>query len=243
MTIEPIRTRTTSLRFFASEAHALLKLRDHVLTAPEVYAWRLISPRLEAHVPADADERFAFWESIRRDRPGNAGQSLCEAWRDELQRCATKSEELGWHVAERQTRCWLGPNGVLVLAFGSEITTSYIPGAGSSEAVVAARDSGASDARTVHSVAGLPRESRAASLVDARYPPSTHDRRTRFARRRLQRSYDGWSRDERIYHMVFVPAVQAIRAAHFSPGLNEWARLKERLPPMSKLQWNDWRRL
>jgi hypothetical protein len=68
--------------------------------------------------------------------------------------------------------------------------------------------------------------------------------------RRKQRREALWTREERLYYRVFRPCIQFIRKSHHRCRdlcgrliRCDYALLKDRLPPRSRLSYEDWLRL
>jgi hypothetical protein len=219
----------TRVAFFSRLESALAHLRDHVLTAPESEAWAVVEPALASHVDlGDPDRCAAFYRQALASR-GLSAQAVFDCYRQAAARAASEAYLLTWQRSEGATTVALGTTGVLVVIDGPCVVTVYLPGQGSEEAVRQSRNPDAG---------GLPRQRRLMRRAEALSPREQRQRSERTAQLTLE---------EQLYYRVFRPVVQFLRSRyHRAYTLDGWRRyddalLKEVLPPMSRLRFDDWR--
>lgn len=208
-------------------------LRDHVLSAPESEAWRLLWPPLEESL--DFDDPDARWHLLRRaESESGALQDLYDRHVEAVRAEVGNAAALGWHRWREHTTVCLGTGGVVTI-FAPMIRTAMIPGMGEPEAT---RRTQALDATS--SCMWRHRPMRGASGAAS----SRSRRRAPLERER------GWDRHQRLYYRVFRPAVQAVRQHHprslnvyGQPRHNDVGLLKDVLPRQSELKFQRWREL
>lgn len=239
---------------FGNTKSALQHLTHHVLTPPESHAWHLI---WEDRFASLGDEPAALkWCAMQREALASIFQNnaaaegiatpeplapLLQSYLQTIQTQVKNAARLGWTVKLRDQSAGFDTHGIFsatVDVSGSTIIkTAYLPGFGSSEAT---RQSQAipSDpharSRIASKMRGRDREQR----TGARRPGIT----SRLAERRSGK----WSSEEKLYYLVFRPAVQSLR--RWQPGLNREVRpnlqdLKSVLPRMSELKLEHWKAL
>jgi hypothetical protein len=162
---------------------------------------------------------------------GLAVQELFEHYAGAVRQASHDAAVLTWHASEGTVTVGLGTTGVLLLIDGGVARTAFLPGQGDADAVRLAADGGP---------ALLPRER-------GMRPPRGTARRPREDRRYLRRQ-ESWSATERLYYLVFRPAVQFIRSRyhHYRDASGrllrcDYALLKPVLPAMSELTLEMWR--
>lgn len=224
-----------SIAFFSDWKLAWEHLRDHLLTAPECLAWRLVSPAyLHILNPEDGDARWTYAQQATASQ-GQTAQPLYDLYRTAVSQDTADATLLGWHQdGDRVTVC-LGTSGVLVLFGQRVVLTAFLPGHGSEDATRAARQA--------DSAADLPRERGMRSGRNGRRDRETVDREQRL----LEQRQAAWSPAERLYHRVFKPSVQFVkRCQHRHRDLygrlirGDYALLKDVLPPLSQLKYENW---
>ncbi len=122
---------------FRDWAAARAHIRDHLLTAPEAYAWgRLAQPLFGELVVSDdfrqrarcADALFA---GSHADAPGAA---LYDLYADAITTGLNSAEWLGWRAQRGKRLAWLAHSGLLIYATHEQtrwiVTTAYLPGQG-----------------------------------------------------------------------------------------------------------------
>jgi hypothetical protein len=212
----------------------------HVLTPEESYAWNCVWQEQYAflHPTRAGDDqcyrlREAVWQ-MNESQAGSEAKMILDRYLAEIERQVSISKQLNWNCENQFTYIGLGINGVVSItsksANGLTVKTAYLPGFGSSEAVERSKqETDNINARvTVKSRMRFGRE------------PIDSLRRTdqRFSRQ----CNSDWTAQQKIYYLVFRPVMQFIR------GYNHWsdrcdlslADLKERLPRMSQLKFENW---
>ncbi|MCX7700218.1 MAG: hypothetical protein N2039_05025 [Gemmataceae bacterium] len=227
----------SSVRVFPDAESACRHLRDHLLTAPECYAWALICPDydklLDVH---NADARFQYWQEAQRTS-GVSAQPLYDLYCRAIRINAEDAQKLGWHVGTTRCLIALGTDGVLLIISNYAVTTAFVPGQGTPDAVREQRNSNSR---------GLPRERGMRSGRPNRSADDTFHL-DRLIRERREAS---WSRDQRLYYYGFRPAVQFLRRfQRIAPTTNGdvaylgYEAIKRRIPRLSQLKWPNWQDL
>jgi hypothetical protein len=124
----------------------------------------------------------------------------------------------------------------VLLVVGAAVVTAFLPGQGDPAATRRGQEAGPA-------ATGLVREGGMRSGRPGRFQADEAERERRL---RLDREA-AWGRSERIYYRVFRPAVRFVRGCHHGqrdplgrPLRNDYARLKDVLPPQSRLGYADW---
>lgn len=246
----PFQIRTTPcpgqpnqlLSVFSGASAAWRHLQNHLLTNPECEAWACICPQmLEIVDLTNADARWQYRQGGDGDS-GDYWQPLYDQYAQAVTRAAIASDRLGWHRHDPgwNVRVALGHEGLLQV-FHPHLKSAFLPNQGNATEVVAARLAG----RTR-------RDTEARSQRDTMRRHGMRAGRSSpmaFAKtvEQCQRRESGWTPRQTIYHRVFRPAVRFIRSNHRhtrkSNGdleYRDYALLKEVLPPMSQLSFDDW---
>ncbi len=220
-----------SVRFFADPMSAQRHVCAHLLSEPECHGWALVDPTLRDHFdPEDGEDRYGL--AIGQDPPRM--RALCRAFANTLARAQVEAARLGWLVESPGVMVSLSPRGVLTTfrTSGREIVllTSYLPLLGSAAIVERTRTQ---PQRLLRDSAGGMRSGRRARLLSPR------------ERRQKQRHERAWGTQEKLYYYVFKNAVQYIHDHHHQPEetgakRKDFALLKSRLPPRSRLKFRDW---
>lgn len=203
---------------FADEGAARAHLEKHVATWPESRAWAVILDRHELAEPSTCHE---VWRALAIDAP--AAQALYDSYAVAVDGACTDARRLQWWVQDPSgATIAMGTTGVLTVvadnARQTAVKTAFVPAQSPLR-------------RGAGLVCWLPKKLR---------------------RERLERE-STWSREDRIYYMAFRPAVQFVRQTPFIaydltgrryPGepVGWYCRLRSRLPRMSRLKLEDWKR-
>lgn len=191
---------------------ALRHLRDHLLTAPECYAWSLLCPEIHAILtPEESDDRWSFQREAERSQ-GATAQGLYDIYVTFLQRVLWEAHHAGWFLeAERSASLTsspsvlyaLSPSGVFAIverSFESSsflLKTAYIPGQGDRLRLLQMDFS----QRTLLGQ-GLPREGAVSPA-----PPQDDFRDILRRQKREAR----WSVEQTIFYRIFRPALTFLR--------------------------------
>jgi hypothetical protein len=213
-------------------------LRDHLLTAPECYAWADVLPEYADILdPASEDARWRYAQEAMATG-GRRAQALYDLYSAATARDARDAALLAWHCTEGDVTVALGTSGIL-LVVEDVVRTAFLPGQGSPLQTQLARD-------LPEDSAGLPRQAGMRTPRPARpaLAGSTKEQRERREREAL------WSREQRLYYHVFKPSVQFVRECHHRHRdmhgkllRRDYALLKEVLPPLSRLKFHHWMEL
>ncbi len=245
MGMEPYRfpypQRRATLTVFSSEPSAMAHLRDHLLTAPECNAWGLVLPGLFSLVDLDdSNARWRCWNRLEQ-KDDTTAQSLYDAYSMAIQAELQEAHRLGWVVRVGLVDAAIGTSGLIVIAsFEGEsgwVRTAFLGGQGSPEAVRHAKS-------MPRGATGLIRES-SKPMRSALHPKEFRAHKAR---------HGNWTTEQRLFYMVFRPAVQFIRAVNrsisYSRGISsqpsevkEYAMLRDKLPNMSQLSFQRWQTL
>lgn len=229
--------------FFRNWCTAVEHLRDHLLTAPECFAWAIVAPDYRSLVdPDDAEGRFRYVEQARTSQ-GASAQALYDLYRETSALDARDAATLHWFVSVDSLTVGVGTSGICLLIEES-VLTAFLPGQGDPQATLTAKGK-----RTCSGDAlprGLPRERGMRSGRGRTGRPDLSPRE-QMARERRQAT---WSELQRIYYEAFRPSIQYIRQAHHAHRdmlgrsiVNDYARLKDVLPRRKQLQYEHWRAL
>lgn len=231
----------SQLQVFSDWLKAVQHLCDHVLAAPECFAWTLVAPGcLDVLDPTDAEAR---WRYARRaeETQGADAQPLYEVYNAAILRDMDDAGRLRWRQSSGEITVTLGTCGVLVVTVRtaparSVVMTAFLPGQGDPELVVGRRG-------TTLEPPQLRREADESAIRLRRHPfCSARERRARQRRRERQ------THEEQLYYDVFKPAAQFIRTRYHAqydvsgrPHRCDYALLKTVLPRRSQLKFDDWR--
>ncbi len=231
---DPIHPGDTAC-FFTDWQSAYKHLRDHLLTAPECFAWQIVSPTYRQVVnPQDADARWTYSQQAAISE-GRTAQRLYDLYRVAVSQDIDDSVVLGWCRGEGRLTVCLGTSGILALFDHRAVRTAFLPGQGSSQATRTSQQA--------EQPRGLPREAgmRAGRVGRRGREAVEHDRRLR------QQREAAWSPAQRLYHRVFKPAVQFVKRCHHRNRdmhgrliRGDYALLKEVLPHLSQLKYEHW---
>lgn len=227
----------SSVRVFRDAESACRHLRDHLLTAPECDAWAIICPEYADLIDLNhPNSRFRFWQEVQRTE-GLSAKALYDIYCRAIRANAEDAKTLGWLVGNKHTIIALGTDGLVIIFHHDTVTTAFLPGKGTPEAV---RDQRHANPR------GLPRESGMRSGRPNRWTEEAAHR-DRLIRQRREAS---WTRDQRIYYCVFRPSLQFLRRVQrVLPKTNGnktvlgYEALKQVIPPLSLLKWPIWQHL
>lgn len=221
---------------FAHWRTACQHVRDHVLTHPEAAAWLLLRPELAELVPADFQQLKFLLEQVEQSQ-GTILQTIYACYTAAIDQAAVDASILVWHESRGDKTVALGTTGLLLVIQRQTLTTAFLPGQGSPEAVRQARE---------QLGAVLPRQRQMRSGRPGWPRPETWHLDPKPLQREATRPHD-----ELLYYRVFRPAVQFVRRQQVSGrgldgsrfGGNDYSLLKEVLPPMSQLKLPLWREL
>jgi hypothetical protein len=215
---------------------ACTHLQRHLLTAPECEAWALVIPCLDEIVAlGEADSR---WRYHRRmvETHGVEGQALYDRYCLALQQAGRDATGLAWHATCDGVTVALGTTGVLMV-IETSLKTAFLPGQGDPGAVISGR--GPDEPRPDSVKPRLPgmRSGRTAErAVAVGCEGSGRDRRSQ-----------AWTEAQKLYYGAFRPAVQFIRSRYHLDldvrgrrRLSDYGLLKDILPPMSRLKYENW---
>lgn len=215
-------------------------VRDHVLTAPECFAWAIINPNYAKLVDVDdADARYDYAAQSDASH-GAMAQGLYAIYSAAIKENAEDARILGWFKERGDPRgavtVAFGTDGVLIVMNPKTVITAFVPGQGDPSAVQMCHQSRFSR--------GLRRERRIRSQPTDRANTAVSERERRTRENREQR----WSREERLYYRVFRPAVQFIRRCHFGErdfngqeSGRDYGLIKDVLPLRSHLRFEGWK--
>jgi hypothetical protein len=226
---------TSLVLFFQDWQTACAHLRDHLLTAPECDAWALVAPGYRALLdPADGDVRWRYAEEALSSQ-GASAQQLYDLYAEAAAADSRDAADLRWSHTEGRVTVAVGTSGVLLLV-DTLLRTAFLPGQGDPEATRQARGAGPG-------ARGLVRER---GMRSGRPGAAGHHEPLR-ERREQERREERWTDEERLYYRVFRPCVQFIKRCHhrhrdMSGRLvrQDYALLKDCLPPRNRLKFADW---
>lgn len=227
----------SSVRVFRDGESACRHLRDHLLTAPECFAWALICPEYEKILDVhDANARFRYWQEVQRTR-GASAQPLYELYCRAIGLNVEDAKKLGWLVSTEECLIALGTDGVVIIISYHAVTTAFLPGQGTPDTV---REQRYDNPR------GLPRERGMRTGRPNRRTENAIER-DRLIRKRREAS---WSHDQRVYYYGFRAAVQFLRRfQRIAPSTNGdepylgYESIKRKIPRLSQLKWPNWQDL
>ena len=224
-----------AVRVFAGWEGAFQHLRDHVLSAPESEAWRLLWPELEKVV--DFEDDLARQRFLEAGAAGDVAtvQPLYDQYAAAIRAEAGDASQLGWYTLREHTTACFGTSGVAII-LQPHVRTAMVPGLGTPAATRQSRGEPALSATMWRH-----RPSRIGRLSDNENEEHQRERRER-RRREAQ-----WNSQQWLFYRVFRPAVQAVRQHHNrSFGLDgketrsDMALLNGVLPPRSQLKFEGW---
>jgi hypothetical protein len=220
----------SGVQAFSDWQAAYAHLRDHLLTAPECHAWVLVMPACAGLVDLEnADARWAYSRQAAATA-GVSAQALYDLYADAVAAELRDAAVLGWHCSAEAVTVALGTSGVLAVLMKC-LRTAFLPGQGDAGATAAARAEDQARPGDLRRERGM------------RSGPA--GRRERESRAAAKREAD-WTPLDLLYYRVFRPAVQFLRSQHVAlrdldgRPLRDYARLKEVLPPLSRLKRADW---
>ncbi len=222
------------VRFFSDWQTAYQHLRDHLLTSPECHGWTLVAPRyVEILDPDQSDSRWNYSKQAA-ESCGRTAQPLYDLCWSVTSMDLRDSETLGWHQSTGTLTVCLGTSGILAV-IQDTVTTVFLPGLGSAEAT---RTSTQTSQRN-----GLPRER---GMRSGRPGRTDSEQASRRHRAQTQREA-AWSQSQRLYYLVFKPAVQFVKRSHHRcrdmfgrRTRTDYGLLKDKLPHLSQLKYQDW---
>jgi len=265
---------------FSTRRHFVEHLNAHVLSPSESYAWGLIwQERFACLNPDDVGDNECFrlrnlsgqMESDARfvgDAPGMPLSQpnddskvsdrevlwlrLASEYRNEIVRAIARSQRLQWHTSRDGAGVYFDPCGIIVicykLASKPTVSTAYIAGFSSSEVVSCSSE--------------LPGDVHARVGSGSRMRRHTGENQGGLRERLQSRRATNWNAAQKIYYLVFRPALRFIRgrqptaAAPAAYGSNvrgntrnestdkrrvDMAEVKAALPRRSRLEYDDWR--
>lgn len=264
---------------FANPQQLIRHLIFHVLSPPESHAWGLVwRGRFDCLSAEPAAEKTCFRlrnlsgltdANLETDRPDERSglalpvaatsdlaslfQELMHTYQEEIERVQIRSQRLRWMTYRGGEAIHFDPYGIVLICFHREskpvALTAFIPGATSADGVLRSREAPNDTHARVGGRSGMRR----------RGGPDQGDIRQRMNERR---SAD-WNADQKIFYLVFRPALQFIRRRQPGapvPGVSgdvgiplgarneprrrgrvEMAEVKAALPPMSQLNYEGWR--
>ncbi len=233
---DPART----VRIFDTWELACDHLQSHLLTEPECRAWALVIPEIRNLVELEEPEsRWAYSQKAKQTE-GGAAQKLYDAFSQSVRTAAGEAHRLKWFNF-RPVSSWktvtvaLGTAGILMVV-ESWLKTAFLPGQGEPQAVREQQEQG-----------GLRRDATARRGRNMRSGrPGLRAAADRDEQDQLLREQN-WSDTQKLFYGVFRPAVQFIRSRYHveidARGLvrhGDYGLLKDVLPPMSHLKYEDW---
>ena len=231
---------------------ACLHIRDHLLTAPECFAWALVDPMCGDLVDLDSfRSRLKYLKEATRSQ-GASAQDLYNLYFEIIANELRDAKQLNWYItADDGSTIALGTGGVLTIVQGAHIKTAFLPGQGSPGAVKRSQDGEPARDSLLREGNGNAREKRGRRGRGRRRSAKGSYRRNR-NRNRKDTRYEASEElhetpEELLYYKVFRPAVQFIRDCPF-PGrkikgerpLRQYGLLKKQLPPMGELSFENW---
>lgn len=228
------------VRVFSSTQEAVRHINRHLLSVPEGYSWSLIDPELEEQLPIEHD---VARERLRRHGLQQGAPLLGAIYERYAARILCTIEEglnSGWaiHPEGTGTMWFFSSDGILVgVEIGADtawVRTAMIPGQSDARAVLSERHSTHSGRDVAHAERALHRR---------RGRPATARERRDHLRRMRE-----WSREKRLYHVVFRPASAFIRRGQSGQARlggtsrfgHSYFHLKQLLPTAGELE-DRWR--
>ena len=224
---------------FETSEKLLTHVLNHVLTPEEAHAWYYVWEELDERLaPTPAGAEFCF--DLRRQLPTDAQlqQSLTNRYLDTIAHQVQESVQMAWTAESRWQQVGLGLAGVYYVLVrhkdrAETIVTAYIPGFGSAAGTTQSQaepDNPHARARGVSWMRG------------ERDEGQRKDTDRSIAMRLRERRAQDWNASQRLYYLVFRPAIQFVR------GWQDWKRphrlnmssLGASLPSMSHLKYEDW---
>ncbi len=228
------------VRVFDTWESACEHLQSHLLTDPECRAWVLVIPEIceliELEEPAS---RRAYYQRVKQTE-GGAAQTLYDAFSQSVRTAAGEAYRLRWFASRRDSSTRivtvaLGTTGILMVV-ETWLLTAFLPGHGDPQAVRQQQEHGGMRKDAAERARPCIRSGRS-----RRAGPNDHDKRARLTRQ------GSWSESEKLYYLVFKPAVQFIRSQYYdelgSRGEHhrgDYGLLKDVLPRMSQLGYDQW---
>jgi hypothetical protein len=233
---DPART----VRIFDTWELACDHLQSHLLTEPECRAWALVIPEIRDLVELEEPEsRWAYYQRAKLTE-GGAAQKLYDAFSQSVRTAAGEAHRLRWFASRpassaKTVTVALGTAGILMVV-ETWLVTAFLPGQGDPQAVREQQERGGIRKDVADSARPGIRSGRS-----GRTGPKDHGERARLTRQ------GSWSESEKLYYLVFKPAVQFIRSQYYdelgSRGEHhrgDYGLLKDVLPRMSQLGYDQW---
>jgi len=229
---------------FPDNYSAIKHFIHHVLTPVESHAWYQVFAQSESFLD-DSSESLDACFHLRSEcaTQTNAAKlsvharNAFEKYIRSIESSYAQSAAIGWQFTAENRYVCLDTNGVYCVCETTSnrtlVTTAFIPGLGSA---VAVKESVASPANP-HA-----RVSNKSWMRGDDSSPNVRPRQSSIQERTSNRHAANWSTHQRIYHLVFRPVIQFIRA--YQPGEKKYSvgieHLKSVLPAMSQLKYDNW---
>ncbi len=227
------------IQVFRDSMSACQHLRDHLLTAPECYAWGIVCPEFHEILDIENDDtRFYYWEEAKRSN-GASAQLLYDIYSEAIRLNSADAAILKWIITNSYVTIVLGLDGVVVVINDrlSVVASAYLPGQGDARGVQDSRSLGRK---------GFPRER---PMRNGR-PSGRREALAERDRRVMERREENWNLEQKLYYRVFRPAVQYVRryqraipSSAMHSSVVSFETLKTVLPPVTQLKWEDWQNL
>ena len=229
---------------FVNEKTAIQHLIYHVLTPLECHAWHEVLSR-QFEVLDESTESLDACFQMRAKLSEHPETALSEepiavviqAYFTEIDRQRSESEILGWHATIDNVRVALDTSGVVSIrrlqSSMDGVQSAFLPGYGTVQGTVASQITPTDPHARITKRSWMRGDDRA-----RKKDPGQNDIKCRMEQRQ------SWSNSQRIYYLVFRSVLKTIRSwqgEHKSGvGLES---LKQVLPSMSQLKYEQWRYL
>jgi len=234
--------KVESMISFETPEKLLQHITLHVLTPEEAHAWYFIwretDPRL-APTPEGVNSCFQIRSRLHDD--DDLRDSFTAQYLMSISEQIQESVELEWTAETYWFQVGFSLSGVFyVLAKASDrsekLVTAYVPGFGTAAGTKQSREKPADPHARIRCTSWM-RDRRETGRADR----VEHS----IAKRLTDRRVNKWNADQRLYFLVFRPAMQFLR------GWQDWRRpdrldmssLQSRLPLMSQLKLESWMEL
>ena len=234
------RDLARTVRIFDTWELACDHLQSHLLTEPECRAWALVIPEIRDLVESRNRNRWAYSQKAKQTE-GGAAQKLYDAFSQSVAHrgrrgTPTQVVQLLLVSSWKTVTVSLGTAGILMVV-ESWLKTAFLPGQGEPQAVREQQEQG-----------GLRRDATARRGRNMRSGrPGLRAAADRDEQDQLLREQDWSDTRKTLFYGVFRPAVQFIRFRYHveidARGLvrhGDYGLLKDVLPPMSHLKYEDW---
>lgn len=228
-------------------------LNDHVLTPSESYSWGIVwKGEIQFLEESDNGDNTCYRMRVELfdDMAGEHSLALSDLMNRYLTTANdlfTQSQRLGWRVQALRVAACINSSGVVgVFETGASTTivkTVFIPGFGTADGTLQSQKADSSPHDRV-SASGFNSRGSAMRGADSRGRQSDHrdSRRGGIQHRMRNRRAAAWNSDQRVYYLVFRPAIQFLRRLQLGSNAcsRDVALLKSVLPMMSQLKINKW---